>query len=172
MVVSVATQMYRNVYATCRLICNNVIGSSHISSLYEDTLQILHIIMTRNNDFCLFRQLFDTIYGAKTKHSTILKLPCLVTLICGKLMTEFNFYLYFSQYTLVKRALISPSYHETVNEDWTLRLFEKNIFTMEDMEDITFFRKSSPTDRRQHMYHTWSELRRLWGECLTDLERE
>lgn len=53
--------MYKNVYATYRLICNSVVGSSRTSSFYNDTSHIIHMLMTRDHDFYLVQQLFDII---------------------------------------------------------------------------------------------------------------
>ena len=50
-----ATATYRNVYSTCRWVCNNITGTSKSSSFYGSTLACVHALMTKDYDYCVVR---------------------------------------------------------------------------------------------------------------------
>ena len=77
------TTTYKNIYATGRWACTNIIGTSHTSSFYEPTLHVIHSLMMKNYRFCMCQQLFSTIFQCRRKldshASAKLLLPCLIT---------------------------------------------------------------------------------------------
>ena len=74
-----AKMSYRNVYALCRWLHQNILGVSHISFFYNQALQIVYVLMTKEKYFCICRTLLDTISSAKDRHKMFLPLPILVT---------------------------------------------------------------------------------------------
>jgi hypothetical protein len=138
--------MYRNVYATCRLLCDNVAPTSHVSSFYEDTLHIVHMLMVRNKEFCMVRRLFDTITGVKISNSSTLKLPCLITLLCEHILPSIEYSSYMVQRVPLKKVRITAAYHGTYNADWIPRMLNENVTAAdaEILDDDDFFRQSPP----------------------------
>jgi len=87
-----AKMTYRNVYALCRWLHQNVLDVSHVSSFYSQALHIVYILMTKEKQFCMCRALLDIISNAKDRRKIFLPLPILVTQICKEWMShaEFN----------------------------------------------------------------------------------
>ena len=158
--------LYKNVYATCRLLCDNVAPTSHISSFYEDTFHIVHALMTKDRNFYMVRRLFDTIAGVKSSNSTTLKLPCLVTLLCEHILPSVEYSGYLLSRIPLHRVRITAVYHRSINEDWTPRMLDENIHAVEAemIDDDSFFRQSPPSDLKEFQNRTWEGMQRLWGQ--------
>jgi hypothetical protein len=158
--------LYRNVYATCRLLGDNVAPTSHVSSFYEDTLHIVHMLMLQDKNFCMVRRLFDSIAGVKIANSSTLKLPCLVTALCQHILPDAEFVSFFTEPLLVpKKVRITAAFHTSYNEDWTPKLMQENVTNVEAeiLSDDEFFSQSPPTDPKDFRVKTWEGIRRMWG---------
>ena len=57
------TSMYLNCFAVCRWLVRNVVTNSHETSFYTSSLHIVHVLMTKDNRFCMCRKLMETIYS-------------------------------------------------------------------------------------------------------------
>jgi len=159
--------LYRNVYATCRLLGDNVAPTSHVSSFYEDTLHIIHMLMLQDKDFCMVRRLFDSIAGVKINNSSTLKLPCLVTASCQHILPEAEFVSFFTDPLIPpKKVRITAAFHASYNHDWTPKLMTEDVVTHREAEilsDDEFFAQDPPTDEKDFREKTWEGMRRMWG---------
>ena len=133
--------LYRNVYAAARMLCENVTPTSHVTNIYIPTLHILHMIMTKSRYFCIVRHLFKMIVGVKIDNSPILVLPCLVTLICSKILTEAEFLQYHDQHILIKKIRVTAPFHAAIQIDWTPSTAVEDVLTerVEHVEDDAYF---------------------------------
>jgi hypothetical protein len=159
--------LYRNVYATCRLLGDNVAPTSHVSSFYEDTLHIVYMMMLRNKEFCMVRRLFDSIAGVRINNSSTLKLPCLVTALCQHIFPEEEFASFFIHPLLLpKKVRITAPFYASYNQDWTPELTTEDTVTHAEAEilsDDEFFAEDPPTDPKDFRVKTWEGMRRMWS---------
>ena len=56
-----ASTCYRNIIVVGRWVCTNITGTSKTSALYAPTLACIYALMTKNDDYCVVHQLFETI---------------------------------------------------------------------------------------------------------------
>jgi hypothetical protein len=116
------SSVYRNVYAVGRWLKANVLGSMHVSSFYREELHIIHVLMTRNHNFCMVRKLFDvlcSVKGDRMRHpNLLLPLPCLVTAITSQWRSQEDFEEDMMHAIILKAPTISNSYTSCLQIDW------------------------------------------------------
>lgn len=127
-----ANTVFRNVYAVGRWVKSNVRGDSHVSSFYRDELHVIHMLMTRDPNFCICRHLFESIIKVKTwenkSQNTSLVLPCLVT----KLVRTWVHSDYFNDMAKydgikVKPIKLSPSFGSSLQIDWVPGMHHEDV---------------------------------------------
>jgi hypothetical protein len=152
-----ASTCYRNIMATGRWVCTNITGTSKTSAFYAPTLACIHALMTKDQSYCVVRQLFETICSVKTRHDReTLPLPCLITRICGQFMGRERVRAAYPNAILLKQAKRTPMFTSGVLIDWDPEVIarqEEDVLPVneDEMSDATFFAQLSPEETRVAM---------------------
>ena len=112
------TTMFLNVFTICRWLVRNVVTNSHETSFYTPTLHIAHVLMTRNNHFCMCRKLVETLCSVKEKENEgrryTLALPVLVTKIMKNWMSDQEKDHWKNRRIVVRKERLLASYENTL----------------------------------------------------------
>jgi hypothetical protein len=162
------TTTYKNVYATGRWICSNIIGTSNTSCFYEPTLHIIDALMFSNFRFCMCRQLFTTICNSRHKLDTndeaYMLLPCLITDICRTFIGDQEYDDACASYiSVLPKETITRGYNLCVQHNWTPEIHMEHVAhqQFEDLSDQDFWRQNNPRGDEDFIDHACSAFRRL-----------
>jgi hypothetical protein len=164
--------MYLNVFAVCRWLVRNVVTNSHETSFYTPSLHIVHMLMTRNRNFCMCRKLVETICNVKEKENEgkkyTLALPVLVTKIMENWMSEEEKNQWARKRVIIRKERMLSSYKNTLGVMWTVDLAREHVPAMDvpveeeeeeapsevdsDDEIVSHF-EETPTDPRAAIPH-------------------
>jgi len=157
-----AKTLYRNVHATCRWLSTNVFLIRHMTSFYNKVFHIVHVLMTKNQQFCMCYQLFSTICNVKDresknkdreskKHKVIFPFPILIAQIYKSWMLEDEYNEIYRDRIMIASESKTVPYFASLQIDWTEETTHADIHVVpsesfEEDDDDQLFEQESPHD--------------------------
>ena len=148
-----------------------MVTNSHETSFYTPTLHIAHVLMTRNNHFCMCRKLVETLCSVKEKENEgrrfTLALPLLVTKIMENWMSDQEKDHWRNRRIIVRKERLLFSYKNTLGKMWNFSMAREHVPVVEvpsedeeeapsevdSDQDIVSYFEETPTDPRAAIPH-------------------
>ena len=172
--------MYLNVFAVCRWLVQNVVTNSYETSFYTSSLHIVHILMTKDNRFCMCRKLMETICSVKEKENDgkrfTIAFPVLVTKIMENWMSDVEIEEWRTKRVVIRKERMLSSYKNTIGVMLNFEMAREHVPAVEvpsgdeeeeapsevdSDEDIVSHFEATPTDPRLAIPHMARGMSRM-----------
>ena len=145
-------------HAICRWLSTNVFGVTHMTTFYNQMFHIIHVLMTKNQQFCMCYKLFSTTCNVKDrqskKHKVTFPLSILITQICKSWMYENEYNEIYKYRIMIASESKTAPYFASLQIDWTEEMTHVDIHIVpsesseENNDDDQFLEQEPSQDNR------------------------